>query len=212
MLRQVPVHRPREMRRRGAPRVAAWLSLGGMKRHSDATTRSWPSIHNAQLRGTGRGNSLAALGRPEKALVCFDKALAIDPGLAAELGLPPRDAAQHEELPMKDDSTEIRIYKALVALLQRGTQESFVIIDEPRSKTFVQFDNGRCLGMDVPCVALTSAEADRASQLFKALGEEYPREYHDLDTKTERSTTEQPSIISLVKTQELRHGQRWLCL
>ena len=38
--------------------------------------------------------------------------------------------------------------------------------------------------MDVPCVALSSDEADRSSQFFKQLGEEYPREYHAPDLRT----------------------------
>jgi hypothetical protein len=98
----------------------------------------------------------------------------------------PREDAQDEELPMNEDPTEIRIYEALVALLHRGTKDSFVLIEEPRSEKFVQFGKGRYLGMDVPCVALSSAEADRASQFFNELGEAYPREYHDPDPKTGR--------------------------
>jgi hypothetical protein len=88
---------------------------------------------------------------------------------------------------MNQDPTEVRIYEALVALLHRGDEDSFVFIEEPRSKKFVQFGKGRFLGMDVPCVALTSAEADRASQFFNELGEEYPREYHAPDPKTGRT-------------------------
>jgi hypothetical protein len=85
---------------------------------------------------------------------------------------------------MNKDSAEIRIYEALIALLHRGDKDSFVLIEEPQSRKFVQVGTGRCLGMDVPCVALTSEQADRASQFFSELGEEYPREYHAPDLKT----------------------------
>ena len=87
---------------------------------------------------------------------------------------------------MNEDAAEVRIYEALIALLHRGAEDSFVIVEDPRSKKFVQFGKGRLLGMDVPCAALSSAEADRASRFFNELGEEYPREYHAPDPKTGR--------------------------
>jgi hypothetical protein len=82
------------------------------------------------------------------------------------------------------EASEAQVYEALIALLHRGTEDSFVFIQEPRSEKFVQFGRGRFLGMDVPCTALTSEEADRASRFFNELGEEYPREYHAPDPKT----------------------------
>jgi hypothetical protein len=85
---------------------------------------------------------------------------------------------------MSQDTTEERIYNALVALLHQGTEDSFVLIEEPQSGKFVQFGKGRCLGMDVPCVELNSAEADRAYQFFQKLGEEYPREYDAPNPRT----------------------------
>jgi len=82
------------------------------------------------------------------------------------------------------DTSEGRIYDALVALLHRGLEKSFVLIQEPRSEKFVQFGKGRCLGMDVPFVELSSEEADRAYQFFQRFGEEYPREYDAPDPRT----------------------------
>jgi hypothetical protein len=87
---------------------------------------------------------------------------------------------------MNQDSSDVRIYDALVALLHRGEEDSFVLIEEPQSEKFVQVGKGRCLGMDVPCVALTNLEAERASKFFHALGEECPREYNAPNPKTGR--------------------------
>ncbi len=87
---------------------------------------------------------------------------------------------------MNEGAAEVRIYEALIALLHRGAKGSFVFIAEPRSQKFVQFGTGRLLGMDVPCVAPSSDEAERASRFFNELGEEYPREYHAPDPKTGR--------------------------
>lgn len=85
---------------------------------------------------------------------------------------------------MNPDVTENRIYEALVALRHRGAKDSFVLIEEPQSQKFVQFGKGRLLCLDVPCVALAGAEADRASRFFNELGEQYPTEYHDPDPQT----------------------------
>jgi len=85
---------------------------------------------------------------------------------------------------MSQGDTERRIYDALVALLHRGTKDSFVLIEEPKSGKFVQFGKGRRLCMDVPCVELNGAETDRAYQFFRKLGEEHPREYDAPDPNT----------------------------
>jgi hypothetical protein len=85
------------------------------------------------------------------------------------------------------DSTENHIFEALVALYRRGVEDSFVVIEDPRSKKFVQFGPGRRLVMDVPCVGLTGDEADRASEFFRQLGVDYPREYHAPDKKAGRT-------------------------
>ncbi len=85
---------------------------------------------------------------------------------------------------MSQGDTERRIYDALIALLHRGTKDSFVLIEEPQSGKFVQFGKGRRLCMDVPCVELNSAESDRAYQFFQKLGGEHPREYDAPDPKT----------------------------
>jgi hypothetical protein len=85
---------------------------------------------------------------------------------------------------MSQGTTRERIYDALVALLHRGTENSFVLIEQPQSGKFVQFGKGPCLCMDVPCVELDGPEADRAYQFFQRLGEDYPREYDAPDPKT----------------------------
>jgi hypothetical protein len=85
---------------------------------------------------------------------------------------------------MSEETAEGRIYDALVALLHQGTEDSFVLIEEPQSGKFVQFGKGRCLEMDVPCVELNGVEADRAHLFFQELGEASPREYHAPDPKT----------------------------
>ena len=64
------------------------------------------------------------------------------------------------------EASQAQVYEALIALLHGGTEDSFVVIQEPRSEKFVQFGRGRFLGMDVPCTALTSEEADRAYRFF----------------------------------------------
>jgi hypothetical protein len=84
----------------------------------------------------------------------------------------------------KLNSTENRIYVALIALLRHGADDSFLVIEEPLSQKFVQFGKGRCLGMDVPLVNLSREEADDASRFFEKLGEECPREYHAPDPKS----------------------------
>jgi hypothetical protein len=87
---------------------------------------------------------------------------------------------------MIDDSALVRVYDALVALLHRGTRDSFVLIEEPRTQKYVQFGKGPRLTMDMPLVALTFEEADRASRFFRELGVPCPREYHDPDSSTGR--------------------------
>jgi hypothetical protein len=82
------------------------------------------------------------------------------------------------------DSTENRIYVELIALLRHGADGSFVVIEERQSRKFVQFGKGRCLGMDVPLVNLSTEEADHAFRFFEELGEKYPREYHAPDPKS----------------------------
>ena len=85
------------------------------------------------------------------------------------------------------DSLEDQIFEALIALRHRGVADSSVLIEEPTSGKFVQFGAGRQLVMDVPCVGLTSQEADRASEFFRHFGEDYPREYHARDPQTKRT-------------------------
>lgn len=79
------------------------------------------------------------------------------------------------------DAIEEEIFEALIALRRRGADDSSVLIEEPRSGKFVQFGRGRKIVMDVPCVGLSSHEADRASAFFRELGEDYPLEYHAPD-------------------------------
>lgn len=81
---------------------------------------------------------------------------------------------------------EIWICEALQVLLERGGDDSYVIIEEPQSEKFVQFGKGACLCMDVPCGSLSAEEADRASRFFKNLGEECPREYDAPNPKTKK--------------------------
>jgi hypothetical protein len=69
-----------------------------------------------------------------------------------------------------------RIQQSLLALLDHSETDSWVGIEEPRSKKYVQFGIGR-LGMDVPLVDLKDAEAERAYRFFKELGEDHPHEY-----------------------------------
>lgn len=82
------------------------------------------------------------------------------------------------------NSFEEEIFESLIALRRRGASDSSVLIEEPRSKKFVQFGPGRKIVMDVPCIGLTSQEADRASAFFRELGEDYPLEYHAPDPAT----------------------------
>jgi hypothetical protein len=96
----------------------------------------------------------------------------------------PNQPPQEGYSPMKQDSIERRIFDALVALLHRGTEDSFVLIQEPKSEKFVQFGKGRCICMDVPFVELSNSEAERAYPFFQKLGEEYPREYNAPDPKS----------------------------
>src|SRR2546429_8846705 len=82
---------------------------------------------------------------------------------------------------------ENRIYQALAEHLADHAEDgSTVLIEEPRSQKFVQFGPGRTLTLDVPCVALTRAEAERASRFFAALGEKCPIEYDARDPSTGR--------------------------
>jgi hypothetical protein len=83
--------------------------------------------------------------------------------------------------------TEDQIFEALVALRHRGVDDSSVLIEERASGKYVQFGTGRKLVMDVPCIGLTSREADRASEFFRDLGENYPREYHAPDPQTRKT-------------------------
>jgi hypothetical protein len=77
-----------------------------------------------------------------------------------------------------------RIRAALVALMENYQEKgSIVIIEEPKSLKFVQFGPGWELIMDVPFVALTKEEADRAYSFFAELGEESPNEYDAFDPK-----------------------------
>ena len=86
-----------------------------------------------------------------------------------------------------DQSTEQMIYDRLVALLESHHEEgSIVIIYEPQSRKFVQFGPGWTLIMDVPCVALSRDEADRASRFFANLGVKFPIEYDAPNPKTGR--------------------------
>jgi hypothetical protein len=80
-----------------------------------------------------------------------------------------------------------RIQTALVALMENYDKEagSVVIIEEPKSRKFVQFGPGWELIMDVPFVALTNEEADRAYSFFADFGEEPPHEYNAPDPQAE---------------------------
>src|SRR6266481_3550060 len=82
------------------------------------------------------------------------------------------------------NSIEQQIFEALIALRHRGVHDSSVLVEETSSGKFVQFGPGRKLVMDVPCVALSADEADRACDFFQDLGENYPREYHAPDPQT----------------------------
>jgi hypothetical protein len=88
---------------------------------------------------------------------------------------------------MDGKSNEERVYEALIALRHRGTGGSFVLVEEPQTKKFVQFGIGRVLTLDVPCVALTADEADRAATFFRQLGEDGPREYEAPSPRTGRA-------------------------
>src|SRR5438552_2227880 len=80
---------------------------------------------------------------------------------------------------MEKKAIKQMIYDALISLVHRGEEgASYVIIEDSVSQKFVQFGIGRHLGMDVPCVALTADEAERASKFYRKLGEICPREYH----------------------------------
>ena len=83
-------------------------------------------------------------------------------------------------------TTEESLYEALTALAHRGVKGSWVRIEDPSGSKFVQIGTGRSLGMDVPCVALTAGEANRASAFYQQLGELYSREYHAPNPKTGR--------------------------
>ncbi len=83
----------------------------------------------------------------------------------------------------RPDPTEL-VYDALWELLHEGTDESFVIFTESESKKFVQFGVGPILNMDVPLVALSDEEAERAFAFFRMLGESIPKEYNAPNSKT----------------------------
>jgi hypothetical protein len=86
---------------------------------------------------------------------------------------------------MDRDSTENRIYEALVALLRHHSENgSIVLIEEPRSRKYVQFGPGWSLEMDVPHVTLSKEEADRAYDFFAELGDKYLIEYDARDPET----------------------------
>ena len=85
------------------------------------------------------------------------------------------------------DSLEDEIFEALIALRHRGVHDSYVLIEEPKTGKFVQFGSGPKLILDVPCIALTSQEADRASEFFREFGENSPREYDAPDPKTKKT-------------------------
>ncbi|MHC4180737.1 MAG: TY-Chap domain-containing protein [Planctomycetota bacterium] len=65
-----------------------------------------------------------------------------------------------------------RISTALADLLNRSSDDAFVIIEEKRTGKFVQFagsTDGPLL-LDLPTQTLTQAEQDRAQELFVSLG------------------------------------------
>ena len=84
---------------------------------------------------------------------------------------------------MNEESAEACIYKALVALLRRGAEDSYVAIWEPQSGKCVAFA-GRRLAMAVPCDGLTRKETDRAARFFSELGEDQPQVYDYRHPKT----------------------------
>jgi hypothetical protein len=87
---------------------------------------------------------------------------------------------------MIDGSAEALLYEALIALLHRGTRDSFVLATEPFTQKFVQFGKGPRLTMDMPLVALTVAETLRASRFFRKLGVPFPKAYRNPDSSTGR--------------------------
>ncbi len=65
-----------------------------------------------------------------------------------------------------------KISDALSALLQRQNEDAFVIIEDSRTNKFVQFartDDGLLL-LDLPAVALTETEFEKATQFFEQRG------------------------------------------
>jgi hypothetical protein len=85
---------------------------------------------------------------------------------------------------MIDAKVEREIYDALVALRRRGQEGAFVIIEHKPTRKFVQFGSGPVLEMDVPCVSLSTQEAELATQFFRELGGIDLREYHAPDPET----------------------------
>jgi hypothetical protein len=86
---------------------------------------------------------------------------------------------------MEGYANENRILKALTALLacHRDTG-SVVLVEEPLSRKFVQFGPGWSLIMDVPHVALSNDEAERAYRFFGRLGTDCLVEYDAPDPQT----------------------------
>lgn len=78
------------------------------------------------------------------------------------------------------------ILAALNYLLEHHDPErgSIVLIEESGSGKFVQFGPGWSIEMDVPHVALSKDEADRAYEFFATLGKRYLIEYDAPDPKT----------------------------
>jgi hypothetical protein len=86
---------------------------------------------------------------------------------------------------MDGDSAENRIYAALVDLIHHHRETgSVVLIEEPRSNKFIQLGPGWSLEMDVPHIALSREEADRAYAFFAKLGENFLIEYDAPDPRT----------------------------
>ncbi|MBN1303737.1 MAG: hypothetical protein JXA13_04815 [Anaerolineales bacterium] len=72
-----------------------------------------------------------------------------------------------------------RVTEALSSLLQRKSQDAFVIIEEKRSGKFVQFAGSasESLLLDLPFQALSEAEVEKARVLFEEFGTSNPQVY-----------------------------------
>lgn len=77
---------------------------------------------------------------------------------------------QNKTHTVSKDKTQITTISTHLSVMLKATKDPFLIIEEKHSKKFVQFyaEKQASIVLDVPLVALTSEEQERAKTYFKA--------------------------------------------